>query len=84
MAVIDKLLSHPENVFESIKDCGKSVSLEESLALFIDNRWSKAQYINMYQKTKNMFPSYTALSNFKKTCSPCEDFINVSETKASV
>uniref|UniRef100_A0A182I9D6 Uncharacterized protein n=1 Tax=Anopheles arabiensis TaxID=7173 RepID=A0A182I9D6_ANOAR len=31
-----------------------------------------------------MYPSYTALSNFKKTFSPCEDFFNVSETKASV
>ena len=42
--------------------------------------------INKYvqKNKKNIFPSYTALSNFKRTCSPCKNFINVSETKASV
>lgn len=84
MGAIDKLLQQPNQLLNVFDVNNTGVTPEEALACFIDNGFSKSQYVDIYKLSKKQFPSYGCITAFKKKCSPSDEFISVSETKANV
>lgn len=88
-AIKKATFSRPQEVKE-MKNLNKKeihpYSPEEALALMVDVKLTKSQYLKLREGTKkrncNIFPSYAKVLNAKKACYPTE--INVTESMAEV